>query len=147
VAKHNTPFREAHHIVGSLVGDLHRAGKDFSDFDYCLYHIIHKHGVKGKRTSFLPILISVASPDEIKAVLDPKSVMMSYNSLGGTGPIAVREMLEDFNEQLAQHRKVVEADRKRLTDALATTRSIAEKAHTVKTAADLKNLIPAEYRS
>jgi len=134
VAKHNVPFREAHHVVGSLVGDLHRAGKNFSDFDHCLDHIINKNKIQAK-------------PEEIKAVLDPKSVMMSYNCLGGTGPTAVKEMLASFNQQLDQHAKVVAADRKRLTDALEVTRKIAGAAGKVSSAEQLKNLIPEEYRN
>jgi len=79
-------------------------------------------------------------------VFDPKAVMMSYNSLGGTGPVAVKQMLADFVAELKAHTEVVKADRKRLTTALETTRTIAEKAGSIKTAADLKNLIPPEYR-
>ena len=33
VRDHNVPFREAHHIVGSLVGKLYRAGKNFDDLN------------------------------------------------------------------------------------------------------------------
>jgi argininosuccinate lyase len=33
VSKHNVPFREAHHIVGSLVGDLYRAKDNFKNFE------------------------------------------------------------------------------------------------------------------
>eukprot|EP01126_Amoeba_proteus_P042775 TRINITY_DN465_c0_g1_i5.p1 TRINITY_DN465_c0_g1~~TRINITY_DN465_c0_g1_i5.p1 ORF type:complete len:505 (-),score=95.12 TRINITY_DN465_c0_g1_i5:444-1958(-) len=55
VSKHNIPFREAHHIVGSLVGDLYRLGKNFNDLEFCLNHIIVKHGIKGN--FFLPFLL------------------------------------------------------------------------------------------
>jgi len=132
VAKHDVPFRTAHHIVGSLVGDLSRAGKNFKDTDYCLNHIIKTHKVN-------------ADPATLLKVFDPKAVMMSYNSLGGTGPIAVKKMMADLAQELAIHTEVAKADRKRLTKALEDTRKIAEGAATIKTAADLKNLIPPEY--
>jgi len=133
VAKHDVPFRHAHHVVGSLVGDLHRAGKNFKDTDYCLKHIIETHKIP-------------CDPKDLLKVFDPKTVMLSYNSLGGTGPVAVKQMLADLQAQLAAHKKAVQDDQARLDKALATVRDIASKAGSIKTAQDLKNLIPAEYK-
>jgi len=45
VRDHNVPFRQAHHIVGSLVGKLYRAGKNFDDFQTCKEHMVES-GVK-----------------------------------------------------------------------------------------------------
>jgi len=134
VGKHNVPFRQAHHIVGSLVGDLSRAGKNFKDIDYCLTHIIKTHDIP-------------ADPEQIKKVFDPKAVMLSYNSLGGTGPKAVKKMLADMRSDLEAQKKIISADRARLDDALKTVRGIAEKAGSVKTAKDLLNLVPQQYRT
>lgn len=46
VLKHKMPFRHAHDVVGTLVGKLSRAGKNFAtDFDTCAAHL-REHGVK-----------------------------------------------------------------------------------------------------
>jgi len=134
VARHDVPFREAHHIVGSLVGELYRAGQDFSNTEFCLNHIINTHKIK-------------AHPEEIKKVLDPKSVMLSYNSLGGTGPVAVKNMLDDFNRQLEEHRKVLKEDEDRVNNAYNTCRDIALKAQGVTSASKLRDLIPESYKN
>jgi len=134
VSQHNVPFREAHHIVGSLVGDLSRAGKNFKDLDYCLNHVINVHKVP-------------ADPEKLKHMFDPKAVMMSYNSLGGTGPKAMKKVIEDLNKTLEKQKKEIAADQDRLDKALKAVRNIAGSASSAKTAQDLKNLIPKEYRN
>lgn len=93
VSQHNVPFRQAHHIVGSLVGDLSRAGKNFRDLDTCLNHIIVTHKIPADR-------------EKLKHVFNSKAVMLSYNSEGGTGPKAVQKMMNDFTAELARHKKV-----------------------------------------
>ena len=134
VARHDVPFREAHHVVGSLVGELSRAGQDFSNTEFCVKHITETHRIKAKR-------------EEIQAVLNSKSVMLSYNSYGGTGPKAVQEMLDDFSSQLKEHRAVLKQDQDRVDNAFNTCRQIAKDAHSVKTSEDLLNVIPKEYRA
>ena len=59
--------------VGSLVGDLSRAGKNFRDLETCLNHIIVTHKIPADR-------------EKLKNVFNSKAVMLSYNSLGGAGP-------------------------------------------------------------
>jgi len=132
VSKHNVPFRQAHHIVGSLVGELSRSGRNFKDWDFCVDWITKKNKLD-------------ANVDELKKVFDPKSVMLSYNSLGGTGKAATEAMLTDYNECITEHKKVLKADQNRVDSAYNTTRAIAEKAKGVKTAQELLNLIPKEY--
>jgi argininosuccinate lyase len=127
VLKHNVPFREAHHVVGSLVGELSRAKENFRNFDACYNHIVNVHKIK-------------APKEDLQRVLDPKSVMMSYNSLGGTGPKAVETMLKQFREELANHQKVLDADNARVSDALEFTRQLAAKASGIKNAEELKKL-------
>ncbi len=61
VHKHKLPFRHAHDVVGTLVGKLSRAGKNFmTDFDLCVAHL-KEHGI-------------VAPIEEIRTVLDPQKV-------------------------------------------------------------------------
>ncbi len=127
VSEHGVAFRAAHHVVGSLVGELSRAGKDFRDREYCMAHM-KKNGVK-------------CTPAELEAVLDPKAVMISYNSLGGTGPKAVSAMLEKMNAQLKAHRVAIKADKDRVTKAYDTARSIAGDIKTAQTASDIASLV------
>ena len=88
VHKHKQPFRHAHDIVGTLVGKLNRSGQNFmTDFDTCVGHL-KEHGI-------------VAPPQEIRNVLDPKQVMLTYNSYGGTGKRAVSETLDNLCQDLA----------------------------------------------
>jgi len=129
VSKHNVPFREAHHIVGSLVGELYRSNDNFSNFEACYKHVVEKYKINATR-------------EELALVLDPKPVMMSYNSLGGTGPKAVSQMLKDFTAELDNHKAVLDEDMKRVNGALEMTRGIAARAASIKSAADLKALVP-----
>jgi len=80
-------------------------------------------------------------------MFDPKAVMMSYNSLGGTGPKAMKKVIEDLNKTLEKQKKEIAADQDRLDKALKAVRNIAGSASSAKTAQDLKNLIPKEYRN
>jgi argininosuccinate lyase len=127
VLKHNVPFREAHHVVGSLVGQLSRAKENFRNFDACYEHIVKTHKID-------------APKEDLQRVLDPKSVMMSYNSLGGTGPDAVNTMLKQFREELANHKQVLDADNARVANALEFTRNLAAQAANTKSADELKKL-------
>ena len=127
VSEHQVAFRAAHHVVGSLVGELSRAGKDFRDRDYCMAHM-KKHNIK-------------CTMAELNAVLDPKLVMEQYNSLGGTGPKAVAAMLDKFNAQLKTQVAELKADQARLSKAYDQTRAIAANIGGVKTAEDIKALV------
>jgi argininosuccinate lyase len=99
LVRRDVPFRKAHHIVGSLVGDLSRAGKNFSDFE-----AVQAHLAKNEIT---------ATVEEVRAVLDGSIVMRTYNAEGGTGPAAVASMLEVFNASLAEQQAALEADNAR----------------------------------
>lgn len=112
VSKHDVPFRQAHHIVGSLVGSLHRAGKDFSDFAACLSHL-QKEGVK-----------TAGREAEVQAVLSPRDVMRSYNCIGGTGPKAVQTMIDQMYSSLKNHRATLEVDKQRVEAARQATDKI-----------------------
>jgi len=131
VRRHAVPFRKAHHIVGSLVGDLSRRGETFANTKACLDHL-KANGV-------------VAPEKEVVDTLDPRSVMLSYESQGGTGPKAVAGMISTMRSTLDGHRKSIEADRARVSAAYLACRSIAARAATVKTAEELDGLI-REFR-
>ena len=118
VLVHNVPFREAHHIVGSLVGELYRKGENFENFDYCYQHLV-KHNIK-------------APQEDVRRVLDAKSVMMAYNALGGTGPIATRQTIKNLYASLEEHKKVLAADKQRVTTAYNSARSIASQIGSAK---------------
>ncbi len=127
VRSHKVPFRQAHHIVGSLVGELSRRGENFSNFKTCMEHL-----KKNK----------IDAPDEdVRKVLDPKEVMLSYRSQGGTAPGPVKAMLANFEATLDAHRRVLAGDQRRVASAYEACRAIARKAVAVKSASDLGQII------
>lgn len=127
VLKHGVPFRESHHIVGSLVGDLYRSGENFSNFDRCYAHL-KNNGID-------------APEQEIRDVLDPKTVMMSYNSYGGTGVESTKQLLADMRQNLADRAAELEVDRTRVETAHNNTRDIAKKISDVNSVESLGDLI------
>lgn len=127
VLRHNVPFREAHHVVGSLVGTLSRAGQNFSNTEACFDHL-EKKGIQAPR-------------EDILRILDPKAVMLSYNSLGGTGAQATGDMIKQFKEDSKKLRAALAEDDARVQNALANSRKVAQAAGGVKTAADLDKIV------
>jgi argininosuccinate lyase len=127
VAKHGVPFRKAHHIVGSLVGDLYRSGRDFTHFAACFEHL-KANGIE-------------ATEDEVRRALDPRQVMMSYESEGGTGPKSVAAMLEELRARSDGHGKRLSEDRRRVSTAYEACRAIAAGARTIGTTAELDRVI------
>jgi hypothetical protein len=114
------------------VGEPYRKGESFDferfdNFKFCMDHL-RKNGIE-------------APEAEIRKVLDPKQVMLSYGSLGGTGPEAVRPMLARLREGSATHRRRLEADQARVQKGYDACRSIAREASQVKVAGDLARLI------
>jgi len=118
VLVHNVPFREAHHIVGSLVGELYRKGENFENFNYCYDHL-KKNKIN-------------APEKDVRRVLDAKSVMMSYNALGGTGPKATKETIKNLYKDLEIEKKGIEADEKRVKTAYDSARKIAKEIGSAK---------------
>ncbi len=128
VHKHKQPFRHAHDIVGTLVGKLSRAGKNFdSDFATCAAHL-REHNIN-------------ATDEEIRNILSPKYVMMTYNSQGGTGNKAVLATMENLRNELKNKVSVIDADRKRVTTARDNCRAMAVAASSVKSVEDLRGLV------
>jgi len=69
---------------------------------------------------------NIKAPEEdVKRVLDAKSVMMAYNALGGTGPIATKQTIKNLYASLEEHKKVLAADQKRVTNAYDSARKLA----------------------
>jgi len=111
VNTHDVPFRESHHIVGTLVGDLVRKGENFDNLEHCYAHL-KKCGIN-------------APNEEVRKVLDAWEVMMNYNSLGGTGPIATKKTVENIWATLEEHKKVLAADQERVDVAHNNVRKLA----------------------
>jgi len=112
VSVHKVPFRTAHHIVGSMVGDLVKKGKSFEgNIAICQEHL-KAHNV-------------IASDEDVNKVLSTKPVVASYNSFGGTGPEATAKAIENMKTKLATLKATLERDSERLQSAYDAARAIA----------------------
>merc|ERR1712167_295367 len=131
VLHHEVPFRETHHIVGSLVGKLTRSGRDMTDTKAVLDHL---------RESGIPVNGREAEEIVLNSI-DPEQIMLSYESEGGTGPRAVAAIVAEIEDELARHTTDLEKDQVRVTNGWNATRTIASMGSTVKTAQDLHDLL------
>jgi argininosuccinate lyase len=86
VKEHQISFRECHEIVGWLVGELVEQEKTFADWELTQALLKQKE---------IDIPIS-----QLKQILDAKLAIQNNQSLGGTSPIEVRRMIDNFEEQL-----------------------------------------------
>jgi len=77
LVKKGLSFRDAHHVVGSLIAYCRKEEKRLRELD------------SETRSRFHPALA-----EEISALLDPVKVVEARNSRGGTAPSAVREQLK-----------------------------------------------------
>ena len=111
VLVHNIPYAESHYIVSSLVGELVKTGKNFDELQYCYEFIKNKN-----------INVSI---EDIKRVIDAKSVMMSYNALGSTGPMAITNTINNLRNALEEHKNILYKDQLRVTFSHMATRQIA----------------------
>jgi argininosuccinate lyase len=127
VLVHNVPFREAHHIVGSLVGELYRKGENFENFAYCYEHL--------KKNNI------IAPEADVRKVLDAKSVMMAYNALGGTGPIATRQTIKNLYAALEEHKRVLAKDQQRVRTAFDASRNLASEIGNAKSYEDYCQIV------
>ena len=128
VFKHELPFRHAHDVVGTLVGRLNRAGKNFgSDFETCAAHL-KEHGIN-------------APAAEIRKILDPKEVMLTYNSEGGTGKKAVQQTMANIKAHLDKAKADLANDKARVEKARENCRAIAKAAGEIKSVEGLKSLV------
>merc|ERR1711881_719027 len=61
----------------------------------------------------------------VQQVLDPQSVMLSYNSEGGTGPDAVKQILHSLRSDLQQHKQLLQDDQSCVDAAFEAARNLA----------------------
>ncbi|MFH1404180.1 MAG: argininosuccinate lyase [Candidatus Altiarchaeota archaeon] len=103
VREHGISFRECHHIVGDLVGTLHRKGKNFMDFDE-VDEVLGKHGIK-------------IGYDEMRNIFDPKKNIYTYKSLGSTSPKEVSKMMKMFEKDVIEKEKITLKQENSIKDA------------------------------
>jgi argininosuccinate lyase len=90
LVKQGMPFREAHEIVGSVVGYCAAEGKDFPDL------------TEAEWQRFSPVLAEGRPP------LTPRDAIEARNVLGGTGDRVVQEAREAFDSRLTEIRKWID---------------------------------------
>jgi len=112
VREHGLSFRECHHLVGGLVGELHRNGKTFMDFDE-VHRILSGHGVE-------------LGFDEMRAIFDPKKNIYTYRSLGSTSPREVRGMIAEFKVQTGSNLRSIRGQERRIENARKLTQRIVD---------------------
>ena len=86
VKERQVSFRESHEIVGSLVGELVRQEKTFTDWELT-------QALLKQKDIDIPI-------SQLKQVLDAELALQNNRSLGGTSPDEVNRMIESFEKQL-----------------------------------------------
>lgn len=106
-------FRECHKIVGGLVGELHKRGMTFMDFDE-VDKILRCSGIQ-------------ISFDTMRSIFDPKKNIYTYRSLGSTSPKQVKKMISQFENSLIQCEKDLLKNKKAIEKAKKLTESIVEK--------------------
>ncbi|MXV74250.1 argininosuccinate lyase [Candidatus Poribacteria bacterium] len=86
VKEHQISFRECHEIVGWLVGELVQQEKTFADWELT-------QGLLEQKEIDIPI-------SQLKQILDAESAIQNNQSLGGTSPVEVHRMIDNFEAQL-----------------------------------------------
>ena len=110
VRERGLPFREAHEIVGSVVGQLVREGKTFDDIDR-VRELLAERGHE-------------ADAQTLEDLLDPKACMMRHRSEGSTGPEEVRKQIRRLTEAARAAEEWVAKRREALAEARETVRKI-----------------------
>jgi argininosuccinate lyase len=123
VREHGLTFRQCHHIVGALVGELHRKGKNFMDFDE-VHAILKRQGVD-------------VGFDEMRQIFDPQNNIRTYKSLGSTSPKEVDRMVSEFKQQLESNVKKTDSQQRAIKKARKRTEDIITK---VLSGSDIKNI-------
>jgi argininosuccinate lyase len=127
VTRDGLPFRRAYQIVGETVQDLIRDGRGLRDTSH-VATLLAAHGVE--RTG-----------EEIFSIVDPEAVVRRQRSAGSTGPVAVRELIEDLRGDFDACAYWRLAKAHALQHARSTTLSIAE---SFASGTDLDALLAAE---
>ncbi len=113
VRDHGRPFRESHEIVGNIVGQLCKEGKNFNDVERT-GELLREHGIELAR-------------DELAAVVDPERVVRAQRSLGSTNPREVQRMIADLSRTLDRDANWSAAARQRIAAAQTHTREIVQR--------------------
>jgi argininosuccinate lyase len=112
VKERQISFRECHEIVGWLVGELVQRGKTFADWELT-------QKLLKQREVDVPI-------SQLKQVLDAKLAIQNNQSLGGTSPVEVRRMIDNFAEQLNEIAAHIDARQTQIDDAHRETLRIVD---------------------
>jgi len=96
LAKRGVPFREAHEVIGALVGRCVREGKTFADLSDAEWAEVH------------PVFAAERPP------LDALTSIAGRDVLGGTAPNRVQAALTEAGRQLGIHATWVEEQRQSL---------------------------------
>ena len=128
IVRKNIPFREAHHIVGTFVGDCVNKGVTFEgQTQACLEHLQSK-GVE-------------VSLEDVEGALESEKIVASYNSFGGTGPQSVRNCLDNQKADLERLRSELKADEEKQEKAYQACRNISGEAGNVTSLQNLQELV------
>ena len=132
VGEHGVPFRKAHHVVGSLVGDLSRQGKSFAGNEmYCVEKLNKEH--------LIP-----ATLEEFVKCTDPATIVQSYNSFGGTGQKSVEAMLENIKNENEQLKRELVDDEQRVDRSYKGCLEMCEKARGVEDYGEFEKLVGSQ---
>ncbi|WP_225847766.1 argininosuccinate lyase [Streptomyces sp. HPF1205] len=137
VSEHGLPFREAHHVSGSLVSALIKRGSTLRD-----------------TAASAEILAGLGHPVEeavLAHIFDPRTAVTSYTSPGGTSPRSVEAVRGELRAAVREHGRWLEETRQRLETAhtltLQAARQIAEGAELAKTLDAVAAELPALHGS
>ena len=131
VRVHDVPFRQAHHIVGSFVGEMTRQSRNLEGCEPDLLKHLHRNGVEK------------ATIDDCHSMIDPRAIIKTYESFGGTGPKAVAAATGRLRERVSAARGRLAADLNKETSAYERCLRIARAAgaNPQDTAAGLMKII------
>ncbi len=107
VADRRVPFRQAHEIVGALVGSFSRAGRTFAD----VATVVEGLAAQGVE----------AGEAEMADVLDPLAGVRRQASQGGPSPAEVQRMIAGLQADLAAAHQAFETDAAAVDAAQART--------------------------
>ncbi|MDE0684524.1 MAG: argininosuccinate lyase [Candidatus Poribacteria bacterium] len=112
VKEHQISFRECHEIVGWLVGELVQQEKTFADWELT-------QGLLKQKEIDIPMA-------QLKQVLDAESAIQNNQSLGGTSPVEVHRMIDNFEKQLDEIAQHVYNCQTQIDDAHRETQRVVE---------------------
>ncbi|MFC2154626.1 argininosuccinate lyase [Candidatus Altiarchaeota archaeon] len=104
------PFREAHYVVGTVVGALEKRKKDLGDVKE-VHEILKKQKIR-------------LTEKELKGILNVESAVTSHSSLGGTAPTAVLKNIKNISAEIRNHTRRANS---RMRKIEAARRSIGAK--------------------